>query len=282
MILVTGATGNIGRHIVTTLLYEGQEVRALTRDPEHAGLPSEVDVVTGDFDAVETLTPAMKGVDTVLLASYGPATGRRDANVATTAATAGARRIVKISIAGVEAGDRDPVTEWHRAGEEAIDRVGIPRTFLRCGELMSTALWWAETIRSMGKVFVPFADSPSAPIDPVDVATVAVRCLTDTRSDDSEALVLTGPEALTSRARVRRLGEMLGTTLECVEVPREAALEKMVAAGQPPVIASARLDMIEVKSKGPGAGPSDTVETVTGRPAQTFDDWAARNLAAFR
>jgi uncharacterized protein YbjT (DUF2867 family) len=282
MILVTGATGNIGRHVVTTLLDEGQEVRALTRDPERAGLPSEVDVVTGDFDAVETLTPAMKGVDTVLLASYGPATGRRDANVANTAATAGARRIVKISIAGVEAGDRDPVTEWHRAGEEAIDRVGIPRTFLRCGELMSTALWWAETIGSMGKVFVPFADSPSAPIDPVDVATVAVRCLTDTRSDDSEALVLTGPEALTSRARVQRLGEMLGTMLECVEVPREAALEKMVAAGQPPVIASARLDMIEVKSKGLGAAPSDTVETVTGRPAQTFDDWAARNLAAFR
>jgi (4-alkanoyl-5-oxo-2,5-dihydrofuran-3-yl)methyl phosphate reductase len=282
MILVTGATGNIGRHVVTTLLDEGQEVRALTRDPERAGLPSEVDVVTGDFDAVETLTPAMKGVDTVLLASYGPATGRRDANVANTAATAGARRIVKISIAGVEAGDRDPVTEWHRAGEEAIDRVGIPRTFLRCGELMSTALWWAETIRSMGKVFVPFADSPSAPIDPIDVATVAARCLTDTRSDDSAALVLTGPEALTSRARVQRLGEMLGTTLECVEDPREAALEKMVAAGQPPVIASARLDMIEVKSKGPGAAPSDTVETVTGRPAQTFDDWAARNFAAFR
>ena len=281
MILVTGATGNIGRLVVTTLLDEGQEVRALTRDPECARLPSEVDVFTGDFDAVETLAPAMKGVDTVLLASYGPVTGTRDANVAHTAATAGASRIVKISIAGVEAGDCDPVTEWHRAGEEAIDRVGIPRTFLRCGELMTTALWWAATIRSMGKVFVPFADSPSAPIDPVDVAMVAVRCLTDSRPGESEALVLTGPEVLTSSARVHRLGAMLGTTLECVEVPREAAFEKMVAAGQPPVIASARLDMIEVKSKGPGAVPSDTVEAVTGRPAQTFDDWAARNLAAF-
>jgi uncharacterized protein YbjT (DUF2867 family) len=282
MILITGATGNIGRHVVTALLDDGQDVRALTRDPEHAGLPSGVDVFTGDFDAVETLTPALKGVDTVLLASYGPATETRDANVANTAATAGASRIVKISIAGVEAGDRDPVTEWHRAGEEAIDRVGIPRTFLRCGELMTTALWWAETIRSMGKVFVPFADSPSAPIDPVDVAMVAARCLTDSRPDDSEALVLTGAEVLTTRERVQRLGEMLGTTLKCIEVPREAAFEKMVAAGQPPVIASARLDMIEVKSKGPGAAPSDTVETVTGRPAHTFDDWATRNLAAFR
>ena len=66
-----------------------------------------------------------------------------------------------------------------------------------------------------------------------------------------------------------------------MEVPRDVALEKMIAAGQPPVIASARLDMIEVKSKGLGASPSDTVETVTGRAAQTFDDWAARNLAAF-
>jgi (4-alkanoyl-5-oxo-2,5-dihydrofuran-3-yl)methyl phosphate reductase len=282
MILVTGATGNIGRHVVTALLDEGLHVRALTRDPQRAALPTEVDVRTGDFDAVETLAPAMKDVDALLLASYGPATGSRDANVANTAAAAGVGRIVKISIAGVEAGDDDPVTAWHRAGEEAIDGAGIPRTFLRCGELMSTALWWAETIRTMGKVFVPFADSRSAPIDPVDVALVAARCLADSRRDDSEALVLTGPEVLTSRERVKRLGEMLGTTLECIEVPREAAFEKMVAAGQPSVIARARLDMIEVKSKGPGAAPSDTVETVTGRPAQTFDDWAARNLAAFR
>jgi hypothetical protein len=56
----------------------------------------------------------------------------------------------------------------------------------------------------------------------------------------------------------------------------------MVAAGQPSVIASARLDMIEVKSKGPGAAPSHTVEAVTGRPAQTFENWAARNFSAFR
>jgi uncharacterized protein YbjT (DUF2867 family) len=282
MILVTGATGNIGRHVVTALLDEGQDVRALTRDPGRSGLPAEVDVFGGDFDAVDTLTPAMEGVDTVLLASYGPATGRQDDNVATTAAGAGARRIVKISIAGVEHGDRDPVTEWHRAGEEAIDRVGIPCTFLRCGELMTTALWWAETIRSVGKVFVPFADAPSAPIDPLDVAMVAARCLVEGRPDHSESLVLTGPEVLTSRARVQLLGEMLATTLECVEIPREVAFEKMVTAGQPPVIASARLDMIEVKSKGPGSAPSDTVEMVTGRPPRTFDDWAARNLAAFR
>jgi uncharacterized protein YbjT (DUF2867 family) len=281
MILVTGATGNIGGHVVTMLLDEGQEVRALTRAPDRARLPTAVEVVAGDFDAVETLVPAMEGVDTVFLSSYGPATGTHDANVANTAAAAGASRIVKISIAGVEAGDSDPVTAWHRSGEQAIDREGMPRTFLRCGELMTTALWWAETIKATGKVFVPFADAPSAPIDPVDVATVAVRCLID-RRDNPEALALTGPDVLTSRARVHRLGEMLGITLSCVEVPRDAAFERMVAAGQPPVIANARLDMIEVKSKGPGATPSKTVEQVTGHPARTFDEWAARNLAAFR
>ena len=282
MILVTGATGNIGRHVVTMLLDERQQVRALTRDPERAGLPAAVEVVAGDFDAVETLVPAMEGVDTVFLSSYGPATGTQDANVANTAAAAGVSRIVKISIAGVEAGDSDPVTAWHRAGEQAIDRVGMPRTFLRCGELMTTALWWAETIKATGKVFVPFADAPSAPIDPIDVATVAVRCLTGRRPDNREDLLLTGPEVLTSRARVDRLGELLGITLSCVEVPRDAAFERMVAAGQPPVIANARLDMIEVKSKGSGATPSKAVELITQRPAQTFDDWAARNLGAFR
>jgi uncharacterized protein YbjT (DUF2867 family) len=282
MILVTGATGTIGRHVVARLLDEGQDVRALTRDPRRAALPPGVDVRGGDFDAVETLEPAMEGVNTVFLASYGPSTETRDANVASSAAGAGAHRIVKISIAGVDAGDADPVSQWHRAGEAAVDDANIPRTFLRCGELMSTALWWAESIKRTGTVFVPFADAPSAPIDPVDVATVAARCLTDHRTDPREALVLTGPEVLTSRARVRCLGELLGTPLACVEVPRDTAFERMVAAGQPPVIASARLDMIHVKSKGAGAAPSNSVEMMTGRLAGTFGEWATRNLAAFR
>jgi uncharacterized protein YbjT (DUF2867 family) len=282
VILVTGATGNIGRHVVAALLERGEQVRALTRDPKPADLPAAIEVFTGDFDAVETLTPAMNDVEAVFVATYGPATGSRDANLAMAAAKAGVGRIVKISIAGVDEGDRDPVSEWHRSGEEAIDLVGVPRTFLRCGELMSTALWWAEMIRSTGKVFVPFADAASAPIDPVDVAAVAAHFLTDDRSGVSAAVLLTGPEVLSARARVRRLGEILGTTLECIEVPREAAFERMVAAGQPAEIARARLEMIEVKSRGPGSTPSGTVETVTGRPARTFDDWATRNRARFR
>jgi uncharacterized protein YbjT (DUF2867 family) len=282
MILVTGATGHVGRHLVTQLLDRGEEVRALTRDPGRAGLPPGVDVVAGDLDDVETLTPAMRGAGRVFLVSFGPGTAARDANVARAAATAGAHRIVKISVLGVEDGDRDPVTTWHRAGEEAVDRAGIPRTFLRCGEFMSNALMWAETIRRMGTAFVPFAENPSAPIDPLDVAMVAARCLTDSGAGGSEALAITGPEVLTGTERVRRLGEMLGTTLRCVDVPRHAAYEKMTAAGQSSLTANALLDMMEFKSSGRGAVPLGTVEAVTGCPPHTFDDWAARNLAAFR
>ncbi len=283
MILVTGATGNVGRLLVTLLVDEGVEVRGLSRDPERAGLPPGVDVVVGDFGDVETLKPAMQGVDGVFLASYGPDTAVYDANVASTAAAAGARRIVKITINGVEEGDQDPVTTWHRGGEEAIDRVGIPRTYLRCPELMATSLWWAPTIKKMGKVFVPFADSSGAPADPLDVAAVAARCLTHARTEDAESLEITGPEVLTPRERVRRLGEILGTTLECVEVPRQVAYDNMTAAGMTPVIANARLDMIELKAKNKrGAVPLDTVEAVAGRPPHTFNEWVARHLAAFR
>lgn len=282
MILVTAATGNVGRLLVDQLLEEGHEVRALTRDPSRAGLPADVDVVQGDYDDADSLAPAMKGADTVFLASYGPATGTQDANVAESAASAGARRLVKISIAGVEAGDQDPVSEWHRAGEEAIDRTGIPRTFLRCGELFASSMWWAGTIKAMGKVFMPFADLPSAPVDPLDVAAVAARCLTDTRPDDAEDMVVTGPEVLTSRQRIERLGELLGTPVECVDVSREQAFENMTRMGMPDVIANARLDMIPIKANGAGAAPNDTVETVTARPPRTFDDWATRHLDVYR
>lgn len=284
MILVTGATGNIGRLLVTLLLERGEDVRALTRTPERAGLPEGVGVVTGDFADVDTLQPAVEGTDAVFLASYGPDTAFYDANVAQVAAAAGARRLVKISINGVDEGDRDPVTEWHRGGEAAIDRVGIPRTFLRCPELTATALWWAESIKRMGKVFLPpFADSPGAPADPLDVAAVAAHCLTAERPHEAEALEVTGPEVLTASDRVARLGEILGVTLECIEVPRDAAFERMTAAGMTPVIANARLDMIEVKARNRrGAVPLDTVEVVTGRRPHTFDDWARRHAGAFR
>jgi uncharacterized protein YbjT (DUF2867 family) len=282
MILVAGATGNVGRHLVTQLLDEDEEVRAMTRDPERAALPARVEVVAGDLDDPETLTGAMRGVDRVFLVSFGPQTAARDANVANAAATVGASRIVKISVLGVEDRDSDPITSWHRAGEEAVDRAGIPRTFLRCGEFMSNALMWAGTIRSMRTAFVPFKENPSAPVDPLDVAMVAARCLIDNRARDSDALAITGPEVLTGTERVRRIGAMLETTLQCVDVTRQAAFEKMTAAGQPSLLANALLDMMEFKASGRGAVPLGTVETVTGRSPHTFDDWAARNLAAFR
>jgi uncharacterized protein YbjT (DUF2867 family) len=282
MILVTAASGNIGRLLVDLLLEDGQDVRALTRDPVRAGLPAGIDVVTGDFDDLETLEPAMKDVDSVFLATYGPATGTQDANVAGAAAAAGARCLVKISIAGVDTGDQDPVSQWHRAGEQAIDAADIPRTFLRCGELMTTSLWWAGTIKSMGKVFMPFADLPSAPVDPLDVAAVAARCLVDDPTSRADALVVTGPEVLTSRQRIERLGELLGRPVECVDVSREQAFDTMTSMGMPEVIANARLDMIPVKSKGAGAETCDTVEALTGARPQTYDGWAARHLAIFR
>ncbi|MGH7340900.1 MAG: NAD(P)H-binding protein, partial [Candidatus Rokuibacteriota bacterium] len=183
---------------------------------------------------------------------------------------------------GVDSGDPDPINKWHRAGEEAFDSAGIARPFLRCGEFMTNALMWAETIKVMSTAFVPFAENPSAPIDPLDVARVAARCLTDRTAGDTEALALTGPEALTGADRVRRLGELLGKELNIVNVRRDRAYERMTGAGVPPVLADALLDMMEFKGSGRGAVPLDTVETVTGRAPATFDDWATRNLAAFR
>jgi len=224
---------------------------------------------------------AVKGVDTVLLASSGPGTGTRDANVANTAAAAGAGRIVRISIAGVDAGDGDPVTQWHRAGEEAIDRVGIPRTCLRCGELMTTALWWAATIRSMRKVIVPYPDTPSAPIDPGDVATVTVRCLRSAAPTTPKPSCSPGPRSSPPERPSNGPDDSLGTTWRAPRSPTTRHSRRW-CRGSATGDCQCRLDMIEIKSKGPGAAPSDTVETVTGRPPDTFDDWAAPNLAAFR
>ncbi|HMI50541.1 MAG TPA: SDR family oxidoreductase [Candidatus Saccharimonadales bacterium] len=281
MILVTGATGTVGREVVAQLLQAGQSVRAMTRNPAKARIDSRVEVVTGDFRVPDTLAQAVEGTERVFSLTYGPQTGVQERSLARAAKAAGVRHIVKLSALGGDNETRNTIRKWHDEGEQAIRDTGIAVTVLRPGAFMSNALHWRESIRAQGKVFSNYGDGKLPPVHPRDIAAVAVRALT---ADGHEGRIypITGPEALSVSEQVRILSDATGKRIEYVPVTDEAARTRLEQTGMPAFLIDALLPFAAFIRSGRAAEVVHTVEEVTGRPALTFSDWAQENAPAFR
>jgi uncharacterized protein YbjT (DUF2867 family) len=280
MILVTGATGTVGREVVAQLLTAGQKVRAMTRDPSKVNLDGEVEVVQGDFNAPDTLASAIQGVERVFSLTFGPQTGIHEKNLAQAAKASGVRHIVKLSALGGDDETRNNIRKWHDEGEQAIRETGIAWTVLRPTGFMSNALHWRPSIRAQRKVFSNYGDGKLPPVHPRDIAAVAVRALI---SDGHEGKVypLTGPEALSMSEQVKILADAIGKPLEYVPITDEVARQGMKDAGMPSFLIDALVPFAAFIRSGKAAHVFNTVKEVTGRPPLTFRDWAKENAAAF-
>jgi len=281
MILVTGATGTVGREVVAQLLAAGQRFRALTRDPSKARLDPKVELVSGDLARPETLPKALEGADHVFLLAAGPELGAQEQSLARAAKKAGVQHIVKLSVVG--AGDPKPTTvaSWHAAGEKAIQAEGIPWTFLRPTFFMSNAASWAGMVKGQGKVFGAYGDGKFAPIHPRDIAAVAVQALTSV-GHEQKVYDLTGPQALSVAEQVRVLSEAAGRSIEYVPVPEAGARQGMEQAGLPPLLIQGLLEFAAWVRRGEAAGVTPSVEQVTGKKPLTFVDWAREHAGLFR
>ena len=281
MILVTGATGTVGREVVIQLLAAGEQVRGMTRNPSTAKLDARVELVKGDFAAPDTLAKAVDGVERVFSLTFGPQTGTHERDLAGLAKKAGVRHIVKLSAMGGDGETKNAIRKWHEQGEEAIKATGISWTVVRPGGFMSNALHWRETVRTQGKVFSNYGDGKLPSVHPRDIAAVAVRALT---SDGHERKTyhLTGPEALSVGEQVDILSEVLGRRIEYVPITDEVARKGMEKAGMPALLIDALIPFATFIRSGRAAEVLPTVEEVTSRPALTFLDWARENAEAFR
>lgn len=284
MILVAGATGNVGGELIKQLVQHGERVRAMTRRPEAAHIPHGAEVVRADFDDRASVAAAMVGVDRLYFMSAQPpgsAPAPTHEQVASACArAAGVRHIVKLSVLGGGGDDvHDPITHWHHQAEEAIRASGIDWTFLRPGRFMSNAPQWAPMIRGDAKVRIAFAFRPSTPIDPSDVASVALQALTQP-GHAGKTYELTGPELLTPAQELDILSKVLAHPLELIALPPEAAREGMRRMGMPADIVEATLRRVETSDHGTRILP--TVQQVTGHLPRTFAAWAQAHIDAFR
>ena len=278
MILITGATGNVGRELATVLGGAGIPFRALIRDPARA--PAGLCHVVGDLDAPETLGPAFADVERLFLVTPGIGTAQCG-HALTAARAAGVRHVVHLSAFTVLGDPMPAMGRWHHEREELIRASGIPATFLRPGGFMTNVLEWVPTIRSGGYVLDPTGPGRLASIDPADIAAVAAVALT-AEGHAGEAYVLTGPEALTVAEHVRVIAAVTGLSIEVREpVSLAEAVRSRYAREIPKALTDAITEAFELMRADTVGVRTDTVERLLGRKPATFADWCARHADAF-
>jgi uncharacterized protein YbjT (DUF2867 family) len=277
MIVVTGATGNVGRALVQALSSAGEQVTAVSRRPSDP--PAGVRHLRADLAEPGSLEPALDGADSLFLLVGADGDSLKPQDILGVVRAAGIRRVVLQSSQG--AGTRPAVLSYShlRAFEDAVQQSGLDWTVLRPGGFDSNAFAWVPIVRAERIVAAPFADIALPTIDPADIAEVAAAVLRD-GNHAGRTYELTGPAPVSPRQQAKAIGDALGTSLRFVEQSRDEARAKMLQFMPEPVV-DGTLDILgdplPVEQR-----VSPDVEQILGRAPRPFAAWAARNVAAFK
>ena len=274
-IVVTGATGNVGRPLVTDLVRAGAHVRAVSRHPDTAGFPSGVEVLASTAEAV-------RGASAVFLNSR--ALGSELRAVVELACSAGVTRLVALSAINVDEdfsrqpsrfrGDRNREVEQY-AIESGLEWVSLRPT------LFATNFggMWSAQIRAGDIVAGPYATASNAPIVESDIAAVAAKAFL---TDDlvGQKVPLTGPQALTNAELVETIGEVLGRPLRYLDVPVAVVRQRFIDIGFSAEFADAYINLLAMTVDTP-ALVTHEVDKILGRPARSFAQWVDEHRYLF-
>ncbi|MFG3660804.1 NAD(P)H-binding protein [Streptomyces sp. NPDC047706] len=279
-VVVTGATGAVGRHVARALARRGP-VRSLVRDPgkaEALGIGGEI--VVGDYRDGAGLERAFTGAGAVFVVTADPLRPQDDAHILDAARAAGVRRAVKLSwLAVADPRANDLVARWNRESERLLRSSGLAWTVLRMRTPMSNTLSWAASIRRESVVRALGGDARTACVDPRDVAEAAVRALTEPEHA-GRTYALTGPELLSARAQTATLARVLGRPVGFEELTPEQALARW-SARLPRPVAQALLEAAQRRQAGESAEVEGDLGGLLRRPPTTFAVWAADHASAF-
>jgi uncharacterized protein YbjT (DUF2867 family) len=278
-VLVTGATGNVGRNVVDLLLQAGVDVRATSRDPRKLNLPPEVDVRKADLGDPATFEQALAGVDKVFL--YAQPAGIE--GVVEVAKAAGVKHAVLLS--SLAAADPDPnnwIARWHRAAEDAIEQSGLSWTFVRPGAFATNSLQWAQSVKDGQPVRLTYAQSYLSSIHERDMAEVSTCALLQDGHEGARYHI-TGGDSLTQIEQIGLIGQAIGREIAFEDITGDdarAELHQRFGSAATPEIVETRIGYYLQYLDGPYE-VDRTVEEVIGRPARTFAEWALDHKADF-
>src|SRR5262245_40094331 len=280
-VLVTGATGRVGRVVVDLLVEAGVPVRALThRSESPPPFSASVEVCIGDLTVPESLEEGLRGVGAVFLVWIAPPA---TAPAVVERLAAHARRVVFLSAPHQTPHpffqQPNPMAVLHADIERLIAAAGLESTIIRPGMFASNALlWWAPAIRAGDAVRWPYGAAETAPVDDRDVAAVAARMLYQDGHVGGD-YVLTGPESLSKAEQVRTIGEVIGRHVAFEELAPDGFRRETEETWPRPAV-----EMLLAAwdaTMGHPAYVTSTVFDILGSPPRTFRAWVADHASAF-
>jgi uncharacterized protein YbjT (DUF2867 family) len=283
VVLVTGATGNLGPLAVAQLLKKDVVVRAfvLKDDPNVDRLPEGVEIHYGDLADPDSFDDAVDGISGAFLMWPFFTLSVDTAPAIVEKIEAQARRVTFVSSVGVHIGLEPVDNNCHAYIEQLLEKTSLDWTFLRTTGFHCNALGFAPQIRGGGDVVrFPHGAATRTSVHEGDVAAVGVAAITEDGHAGKKYLV-SGPEELSQRGQVQIIADLLGREVRWEDIEQEAAQQAMVGSGWPPSYAQGALDYFAMLTKEPEVG-SNVVQEVTGRPARTFRSWATEHLDVFR
>ena len=283
-ILITGATGNVGRELVKQLSTRKVPFRAMIRSMKDATALSAVEgaeLVDGDFNDAQSLARALQGMKRAfLLTSSSERTETQQSTFVETASRAGIQHIVKLSQWAASTDSPVRFLRYHAAVERKIKDSGMAYTFLRPNLFMQGLLGLRETIIGQGKFFAPIGEARISVIDVRDIAAAGAAALAE-EGHQGRTYNLTGPQALSHGEMAEKLSRVLGQRIEFVDIPPAAMREALLAAGLPVWQADGLIEDYAHYSRGEAAEVASGVQDATGKPPRCFEDFASDYAQAF-
>jgi uncharacterized protein YbjT (DUF2867 family) len=281
VILVTTA-GKVGAETARLLRQQDVPVRVLVRDPAKA-TPRElaqagVEIVAGDLDVPASIDDALRGVSAVVLVS--PAVPAQELNVVASAAKAGVTHVVK---ATSKASPDSPIAR--RRGQSEIEAglaaSGVPHTLLRSNAYMQNILALAPAIAATSSFGSAAGQGRVGMIDARDVGAVAAQIVASPGAHAGKTYRLTGPELVSNYDVAAVLSNLLGRTITYRELTFAENKDAMIRAGVPEQVAEMNAQAFALTADGDAEWVTDDVPSVLGRPARSFERFAADHAAAF-
>jgi uncharacterized protein YbjT (DUF2867 family) len=283
MILVTGASGTVGRTVLREVAKKAAKHRAMYRSAEEAAkAPAGTEAVVADFAKKETLGPALRGVESVyLVCSPIPELAQLESIRVDACAEAGVKHVVLNSALG--AGDyAKSFPSWHRKVEDKLRASRLSWTILRPNSFhQNTTMYYAPSIRAQGVFYSSLGASRMSYVDVRDVGSVAAKTLSG-GEHAGKIYELNGPEALTATELAAKIGKAAGREVRYVDIPMEAQRKAMQEMDMPEWQVTALLDLQQYYLNGNGGELDETLQGLLGRPPIRMDEFLAENAAAFR
>ncbi len=283
MILITGATGNVGTEVIKKLSEGKQPIRAFVRNrtqARHITQPG-VELVEGDFAKPKTFARALDGVESVFLLTPSTAEAEQEqCDFVDAAQKSKVKHIVKLSQLGATSNASGRFQRYHGAVENYITKSKIPHTFLRPNLFMQGLLNFRPTIASQGVFFSPVSHARISVVDVRDIGAVAAKTLMEPKHE-GKAYVLTGPETLTHAEMAEQLSQAVGKPIKHVEVSPEVMKEALLKNGVQAWQAEGVVEDYERYRKGEGEHVTAAIQDITGYEATYFAQFALDNAARF-